>query len=104
MARYGSTAGPPGSVLQERWNVEIAATLARRAARRHRRPVEVASRAAPAAAEPGGDDGHPDLSREPIVDGRSEDDVRVVGRGGADHLGGIVHLDERQVLASGDRE
>ena len=49
-------------------------------------------------------DGDPDLAGEPVVDRRAEDDVRVVGRRRADHLGGLVDLEERQVVAAGDRE
>src|SRR5918994_1400533 len=57
-----------------------------------------------AAAEARGDDRHPDLARKTFVDGGAEDDVRVVGRGSAHGLGGVVHLEERQVLAARDRE
>jgi hypothetical protein len=39
---------------------------------------------APRAAETGGDDGDPDLPRQPLVDRRAEDDVRVVGRSARD--------------------
>ena len=61
-------------------------------------------RAAARAAEARRDDRHPDLAGEPLVDGRAEDDVRVVGRGLADDLGGLVDLEQRQVVAAGDRE
>ena len=57
-----------------------------------------------AACRPRRNDGDPDLARELLVDCRAEDDVRVVGRGGANHLGSFVHLDQPQVVAAGDRE
>ena len=57
-----------------------------------------------AAADAGGDDGDPDLARQPVVDGGAEDDVRVLGRSGTDRLRGLVHLDQRHVVAAGDRE
>src|SRR5436305_14132828 len=106
MARYASTAAT-ASALEEGGHVEITAALARRArgaTLRAGRRSEVAARTAAAAAEAGGDDGDPDLAVQPVVDRRAEDDVRVVGRGGADHLGGVVHLDQGQVLASCDGE
>src|SRR5205823_10114459 len=46
----------------------------------------------------------PDLSREPVVEGRAEDDVGVSGRRLADELRGLVDLVERQVVAARDRE
>src|SRR5438876_9192532 len=55
-------------------------------------------------AEPGCDDRHPDLAGERLVDRRAEDDVRVVGRSLADHLRRLVDLDQRQVVAPGNRE
>src|SRR5262245_42083191 len=106
MARYASTAGA-ASALEEGGYVEGGATFARRARRAALlggwRP-EIAARAAATTAEAGGDHGDPDLPVQPIVDGRAEDDVRVVGGGGTDYLGGIVHLDQRQVVPSRDRE
>src|ERR1700751_5744811 len=96
MARYGSTAALPGSALQERRDVEVA-PLARRTPLLGLRRTEVAARPAAATAEARGDDGHPDLAVQPVGDGRSEDDVRVGGRGGGEHLGGLFDLDEGQV-------
>src|SRR5436190_1046898 len=104
MARYGSTAGARASVLQEGRDVEVAVSLTLRATLLGRRRPGVAARTAAAAPEAGGDDGHPDLAVQSVVDGRAEDDVRVVGRGGPDHLRRLVHLHQRQVVASRDRE
>src|SRR6266508_3235602 len=54
--------------------------------------------------EPRGDDRYADLVAERIVDDSAEDDVRVgVGHPG-DGLGGPVHLVQREVLRTGDRE
>ena len=72
---------------------------ARRDGRLERRAAD-----ARAAADAGGDDRDPDLAGQPVVDGGAEDDVRVLGRGGADRLRGLVHLDQRHVVAAGDRE
>src|SRR6185503_1906052 len=71
----------PASVLQEGRDVEVTVPLTLRATLllRWRRPC-VAARAAAAAPEAGGDDGYPDLPVQPVVDGRTEDGVRVVGR------------------------
>ena len=55
-------------------------------------------------AEAGRDHGHPDLAGEAVVDRGAEDDVRVVGRRRSHHLGGLVDLVEREVVAAGDRE
>ena len=55
-------------------------------------------------AEPRRDDRDPDLAGQPRVDGRAEDDVRLVRRGLAHDLGGLVDLDEREVVAARDRE
>src|SRR4029077_12088685 len=44
---------------------------------------------------------HPDLAGEPVVDGRAEDDVRVVGCGPAHDLGCLVDLVEREIVAAG---
>src|SRR5262249_33673326 len=102
MARYGSSAGAASSVLEEGRHVEIAA-FARRTTLLGRRSPGIAARTPAAAPESGGDDGHPDLPVQAIVDGCAEDDVRVVGRRGTDHLCGVVHLDQSQIVASGDR-
>ena len=56
------------------------------------------------AAEAGRDDRDPDLPRETLVDGRAEDDVRVVRRRLAYDLRGLVDLEQRQVLATRDGE
>src|SRR5215831_18028530 len=103
MARYGSTAGDAPSVLEEGGHVEVAA-LARRTALLGRRRPGVAARPPAATAEARRNYGHPDLPVQAVVDGRAEDDVRVVGRGRTDHLRCLVHLDERQVVASRNRE
>src|SRR5437667_4306178 len=47
---------------------------------------------------------YPALTGEAFVDRGAEDDVRVVRRGRTDHLGGLVDLVERQIVAAGDRE
>src|SRR5579862_8781596 len=102
MARYVSNGA---SVLEEGRDVEIVlAAGAASCAGQRLRPAFRAVRGPPAAAaEARGDDGDPDLAGQPVVDGRAEDDVRLVGGGAADRLGGLVHLDEREVVAACDR-
>src|SRR4051812_48667378 len=102
MARNASTAA--ALVLHEGRDVEIV-VAARLPPDAGERPAgALACRPSPASAEAGRDDGDPDLTREPVVDGGAEDDVRVLHRGGADHLGCLVHLDEREVVAARNRE
>ena len=60
--------------------------------------------AAPRAAEARCDHCHPDLPGQAVVDRRPEDDLRVVSGGLPDHLRSLVHLEQRQVAAAGDRE
>src|SRR6266540_418304 len=54
------------------------------------------------AAEACGNDRHPDLAGEPVVDRGAEDDLRLVRRGLADDLRRLVHLEQRQVVATID--
>src|SRR5687767_8315948 len=54
--------------------------------------------------EAGRDHRDPDLAGEPFVDRRSEDDVRVVAGTAPHDLRGLVDLEERQVVAAGDRK
>src|SRR2546425_8258002 len=83
-------------VAQEARRLEHVLDLAGRA---------LGKRASPAAAaEAGRDHGHPHLARQLLVDRRAEDDVRVVGRALADDLRGLVDFEQREVLATGDRE
>src|SRR6266511_916544 len=56
------------------------------------------------AAEACGNDRHPDLAGEPVVDRGAEDDLCLVRRGLADDLRRLVHLEQRQIVAAGDRE
>ena len=60
--------------------------------------------APPQSPEPGRDDRDPHLAGEPLVVDRAEDDVRVVRRRLADHLGRLVDLEQGQVLPARDRE
>ena len=62
-----------------------------------RSEVELPSPAAAASVVAGGDDGHPDLVAERLVDVGAEDDVGVGVRGLLDHLGGLADLHQRQV-------
>ncbi len=102
----------PGDGALHRPEPSHAAFGGRYVAQERRRLERVAERAAdagkaaaaPGAADAGRDDRDPDLAGEPLVDRRAEDDVRVVGGGLADHLRGLVHLVERQVVAACDRE
>src|SRR5262245_13054160 len=68
------------------------------------RLVRLGLAAARAVTEARGDDGHPDLAGEPLVDRRAEDDVRLVPGALPHDLGRLVHLVEREVVAAGDRE
>src|SRR6476619_140348 len=49
------------------------------------------------AAEARRDDGDPHLAGEPRIDGRAEDDVRLVGRRITKEYSRLVHLDEREI-------
>src|SRR5919198_1374071 len=53
-------------------------------------------------AEAGRDDRHAHLVLEALVDDGAEDDVRVLVGGAGDDLGGLVHLEEADVLRAGD--
>src|SRR3990170_6423834 len=73
--------------------------------RRVRRRLESCASSAPSSsAEPRRDDRDPHLAGQPRIHRCSEDDVRLVRRGLADDLSRIVDLDEREVVAAGDRE
>ena len=58
----------------------------------------------PRVVETGGDDADLDVVLHPLVDDRAEDDVRLGIRRGVDDLRGLVHLEQRQVRSTGDRE
>ena len=53
-----------------------------------------------ATVEAGGDDGHPDLVAERVVDDGAEDDVGLRVRGLLDEAGGLVDLEEAEVTAT----
>ena len=93
-SRRGSNAGPR----------RIAATTPRSWSRRLAARLGAPSRPAAAAVEAGGDDGHPDLVGQRLVDVGAEDDVGVGMRGLLDHLGGLGDLEQAQVRPAGDRE
>src|SRR6476646_284595 len=102
--RWRGTCPPTGaaSVLEELGHVEVAA-FAQGASwllLGGRGRPGIAARPAAMGAEARGDDGHPDLAVQPVVDGRAEDDVRVVCRGPPDHLRGVVDLDKREIVAA----
>ncbi len=79
---------------------EIARDPSRRIHRGRRRGSGGAARPGSLAIEAGGDDGDLDFFAESFVEARAENDVRFrVGRG-ADFLGGLSHLEQRQVGAA----
>ncbi len=103
--RKGVTAGTPAG-RRHRPGAGATARVPGRPARACPRPTNSSPscRASRRAGETRRDHGHPDLAAEALVDGRAEDDVRLVGSGAADDLGCLVHLEQREVMASRDRE
>src|SRR6202158_1457966 len=58
----------------------------------------------PGLVESRGDDADLHVLAHAIVDDRAEDDVRLRVRGSVDDLGRLVHLEQREVRSTGDRE
>src|SRR6478609_9439854 len=96
----------PGQELRD-VDAELARTLFARAGRLFGAPYRRLSGAPGrrrAAVEASGDDGHPDLIAQLLVDIGAEDDVGVWMGSLANQLGRLADLNQREVGTAGDRE